>query len=79
MRNFFSITYKKYQFEIFDVVSILTVLNVAFILVGFWWAPFLGITNCIISIILNIKNKAHINLYIIQVALIVLNGYFLTL
>lgn len=79
MRNFFSITHKKYQFEIFDVVSILTVLNVAFILVGFWWAPFLGIANCIISIILNIKNKAHINLYIIQLALIVLNGYFLTL
>lgn len=77
IKKFFSITENKYQFEIFDILSILTVLNVALILVGWTPAPAIGIINCIISIIVNIKNKAHINTYIMQVALIILNIYFL--
>lgn len=77
IKKFFSITENKYQFEIFDILSILTVLNVALILVGWTLAPAIGIINCIISIIVNIKSKAHINTYIMQVALIILNIYFL--
>lgn len=79
IKEFFSITEKEYKFEIWDLTSLITVLNVAFILMGFWWAPILGIVNCIICIIMNVINRVHINNYITQIALIILNIYFLTL
>lgn len=79
MKKFFSIEKESYCFEIVDFLSIITLLNVAFVLCGFWWAPFLGLLNCFIGIILNIKNRTHINTYIIQISLMVLNCYFLTL
>lgn len=79
IKEFFSIKEDKYTFEIWDLTSIITVLNVALILMGFWWAPILGIVNCIICLIMNVINKVHINNYITQIALVILNIYFLTL
>ena len=79
MREFFSIEEKEYKFEIWDLTALITILNVAFILMGFWWAPILGLVNCAICLIMNVINKVHINSYITQVALIVLNIYFLTM
>jgi hypothetical protein len=79
IKNFFSITNKAYQFEIYDLTTFITILNVSLVLMGLWFAPFLGIANCIIGCILNTANKAHINAHITQVALIILNIYFLTL
>lgn len=79
MKDFFGITASNYQFEIGDVMAIFTLLNVALILAGFWWAPLFGLVNCGIAVTLNIKNHAHINAWLTQVALIVLNMYFLTL
>lgn len=79
MKNFFSIKEEKYVFEMADLTTLITILNVSFILIGFWWAPILGILNCGICIVLNILSNAHINMYITQIALVVLNIYFLTL
>lgn len=79
MKEFFSITENSYKFEIMDLFTFITILNVAFILMGFSWAPWLGILNGILNIIYSIKVKAHMNLYIMQIALIILNAYFLTL
>ena len=79
MKEFFSITESRYHFEMYDVTTLITILNVAFILMGFWWAPIIGIVNCGICIILNVINRVHINAYITQIALIILNVYFLTL
>ena len=79
MREFFSIEEKEYKFEIWDLTALITILNVAFILMGFWWAPILGLANCAICLVMNVINKVHINNYITQVALIVLNIYFLTM
>ena len=42
MREFFGIEDNGYRFEIYDLMSLVTVLNVAFVLMGFWWAPILG-------------------------------------
>lgn len=78
MKEFFGIT-NKYKFEITDLSAILTVLNVTFILGGFWWAPLFGLVNCCLVLVINIKNHVHLNMYIIQIALIILNIYFLTL
>ena len=79
MKNFFGITENKYKFEWMDIFTILTILNVTLVLLGFWWAPIIGIVSCFLNILLNIKNRAHINAYIMQVALLILNSYFLTL
>ena len=79
MREFFTIEEKEYKFEIWDLTAFITILNVAFILMGFWWAPILGLVNCAICLVMNVINKVHINNYITQVALIVLNIYFLTM
>ena len=78
MKKFFGIE-KKYTFEANDIVALLTIANVVLIIMGFWWAPMVGLVNCLVGIGLNIKNRVHINLYIMQVAFIVLNIYFLTL
>ena len=78
MKKFFSIE-TSYSFEANDIVALITIANVVLIIMGFWWAPMVGLVNCVVGIILNIKNRVHINLYIMQVAFIVLNIYFLTL
>lgn len=77
MKKFFGIEEENYRFEIFDLTAIITILNVLFIVLGFWWAPILGLVNCIIITIFNVKNHAHINAYLTQIALVVLNVYFL--
>ena len=79
LKEFFSIKENSYKFEMTDLTTLVTILNVAFILMGFWWAPILGIVNCGICIVLNILNHAHISIYVTQIALIILNIYFLTL
>ena len=76
IKNFFGIE-KSFTFEIADLTTFITILNVAFIITGFWWAPLFGIANCVIGIVINIKNKLHINMYIMQIALLILNFYFL--
>jgi hypothetical protein len=79
IRKFFGIEEDKYIFEWADLTTMLTVLNVAFVLIGFSWAPWVGIINCCVGLLLNIKSKTHLNMYVMQIALIILNAYFLTL
>ena len=78
MKDFFGIE-TKYTFEANDIVALLTIANVVLIIMGFQWAPMVGLVNCVVGIIKKKKNRVHINLYIMQVAFIVLNIYFLTL
>lgn len=79
IKNFFSIKEDKYTFEIFDLTALITVLNVALILMGYWWAPICGLINCVIIMVISGHNRLHINTYITQVALIILNVYFLNM
>ena len=78
IKKFFGIK-SSYKFEMMDLFALITVANVALVLMGFWWAPIVGLINCGLSIANNIRCKYHINAYIMQVALIILNSYFLTL
>lgn len=77
MKKFFSIEEKKYVFEWCDVITLLTITNVCLIIMGWHWAPLIALVNCALSIVLNVRNHAHINTYAMQIALIVLNFYFL--
>jgi hypothetical protein len=78
IKKFFGIE-SSYKFEMMDLFALITVANVTLVLMGFWWAPIIGLINCGLSVINNIRCKCHINAYIMQVALIILNSYFLTL
>ena len=78
MKKFFGIE-EKFRFELMDLFSLLTIFNVIFVLMGFWWAPILVLVNCILNIYFFAKTATHINAYIMQIALIILNIYFLTL
>ena len=77
MKNFFGIKETRYIFEWNDISTVLTVVSVILIVLGYWWAPIFGLINCGLGIILNIKNRAHLNAYVTQIALIILNIYFL--
>lgn len=76
MKEFFSIE-KPFSFQISDLTAAITVANVALIIMGFWWAPFFGLVNCGIFFVLNIINHSYINAYVTQIALVVLNIYFM--
>lgn len=78
IKKFFSIT-ESFRFEIFDLTALITILNVALIILGFWWAPILRLVNCFIITILNVKQHAHINAHLTQIALVILNIFFLTM
>ena len=77
IKKFFGIENEKYLFEWEDLTSLLTVLNVALVIAGFSWAPWIGIINSSLGILLNVKFKSHLNMYVMQIALIILNAYFL--
>lgn len=77
MKEFFNIKSDKYRFEIYDLTALFTVINVALIIMGVPFASYFGLANNLICIVMNIKNKTHINAYITQLALIILNIYFL--
>lgn len=79
MKEFFGIETNKYVFEWADITTLLTILNVVLVVMGFYWAPVVGLVNCGLGLVLNIINRTHINMYAMQIALIVLNAYFLTL
>lgn len=78
MKDFFNIKTDKYRFEIYDLTAIFTIVNVVLIVMGYWSiAPIFGLINCIICLVISIKNHLHINNYLTQLALIILNLYFL--
>lgn len=77
MKQFFNISQSKYQFNIFDVTALFTVLNVIGLICGIYYAPIVGIVNCIINIVFTIKKHGYVNNYITQIALLVLNFFFL--
>ena len=56
MKKFFDIK-EDYRFEIWDLTALVTIFNVAFVLMGFWWAPILGLVNCTICLIAKIKKS----------------------
>jgi len=76
MRRFFGIE-TTYRFELTDLFALLTVLNVVLILVGSPIGMVIGLVSCAINFVVLVKTQGHINAYIIQIMLVVLNVYFL--
>lgn len=76
MKKFFGIT-EKFHFEMGDVNALLTLVNVACIIMGYAWAPWFGLANCVLSIGYMLNKQGHFNFYVMQIALITLNIFFL--
>lgn len=76
IKNFFGIN-DQFKLEWADISTLLTLANVSLIIAGAWWAPMIGISNSIASCAIGIPHKSHINFYITQLALVVLNIFFL--
>lgn len=79
IKKFFGIEDSTYKFEIYDVTTIFTIINVVLVFLGVPYAPIFGLVNCGILLIANIVFRAHINSYLTQLSLIALNSYFLIL
>ena len=77
VREFFGIKEDTIKVEWMDISTILTVINVTLIICGVAWAPVVGIVNAIANIIILIIKRGHINAYVMNTALIILNIYFL--
>lgn len=77
MKKMFGIESNHYKFEWQDISTALTVINVALIFCGFPWAPLVGILNASMNLILSVKRPTHVNLYVMNFALLAMNLYFL--
>jgi hypothetical protein len=55
----------------------LTVANVTLVIAGFWWAPWVGIVNTALNLIYCVTRETHINIYVMDIALLALNAFFL--
>lgn len=77
IKKFFNIEQDSYNFDIYDLTALFTVLNVILIIAGFHFASAFGLVNCFICLAMSIYNHAFLNTYVTQIALIVLNIFFL--
>lgn len=76
MKKFFGIE-KSYCFESADLRALFTILNVVGVIVFGLVAAWIGLAMAIADIICDFKARPHINVWVIHIALLVLNGYFL--
>lgn len=76
MKRFFGI-HEQYRFEWNDLSALLTLGNVILIILNVPIAPYFGIANAALCLVVDIFQRQHINLYTIHLALIVMNIYFL--
>lgn len=67
-----------YEFDYYDIATFLTLMNVSCALGRWHYAPIIGIINALFCLFIGLKHKAHFNVYLTQVLLIVLNIYFLS-
>ena len=77
IKKFFSIEQDNYNFNIYDLTALFTILNVILIIVGFRFASVFGLVNCFICLAMAIRNHAFLNVYVTQIALVILNIFFL--
>lgn len=76
MKKFFRIE-KSYSYESGDLRALFTILNVVGVILFGLAAAWIGLAMAIADIICNFKTRPHINVWLIHIALLVLNGYFL--
>ena len=77
IKKFFGINDKNFKLEWMDISTVLTVINITLIVCGIAWAPIIGIINAVANIIMLIIKKGHINGYVLNMALLIMNIYFL--
>lgn len=69
----------RYEFEWADVRALVTIVNVALIIVIGLGISWMGLGIAVYDLIQDFRRKSHINLIIIHLSMLALNGYFLML
>lgn len=69
----------RYEFEWADVRALVTIVNVALIIVVGLGISWMGLGIAVYDLIQDFRRKSRINLIIIHLSMLVLNGYFLML
>lgn len=78
IKRFFGVNNnEKFYLEWMDVSTLLIVINVTLICAGVQWAPIVGIINASACIVVNVIKRGHINGYVLNFALLMMNIYFL--
>ena len=78
MKKFFNII-QPYTFENADLRALITILNVLGVITIGLGASWIGLSVAVFDLIMDFKNRPHINVWLIHLSLAVLNGYFLGL
>lgn len=65
--------------EWMDISTLLTIVNVVLVIAGWHYAPLFGLVNAGAGLVVAKRAAAHINTYLMNTALIILNIYFLNL
>ena len=78
IKKFFNIT-SSYHFEKADMRAFITILNVAGVIIIGLGASWVGLGIAVYDLITDFKNRPHINVWLIHISLLILNGYFLGL
>ena len=68
---------KNLKIEANDISALLVVLNVILLIAGWAYAPYFGIMNCVWGLMNAIAHKEHFNVYVINIAILLMNVYFL--
>lgn len=67
----------KYQFDLADLTTGVSLVAIGLTLAGFWWSTIIFIINCLVNLVYTIIKVKRINLLILNLGLLVLNFYFL--
>ena len=79
VKEIFGITEQKYQFEWNDLRCLITIANVALIMIFGLKVAWFGLATNVVGLIKEVTGKNHINGLVMYCANIVLNIYFITL
>lgn len=76
LKKFFQIE-KTYSFEGADIRALTTLLNVIGVITIGLAASWIGLIVALYDLIQDFKKGTHVNIFIIHISLLILNGYFL--
>lgn len=77
LKNAFGIKENKYHFEANDIRAIVNVLNVISVMCFGLIAAWIGLAINTVELCLDTMHETHLNVYIMHIAFVILNMYFL--
>jgi len=67
----------KYQFDICDITTLISVAAVVLTVCGIWWATIIFLANTIFQVIWTVTKTKRYNILLLNLSMVVFNLYFL--